>query len=102
MGRAFVRKLTFFTHTIDGRLYGGWYRLESTTDVEVQAMGFLQRTSWEGSTPEAAARRCLEEFVRQRTDASKPTPVLGEMQADLHAPSNPATGSDGSSRPTKQ
>jgi hypothetical protein len=68
-----MRKLTFFTHTIDGKLYGGWYRLEATTNIEVQAVGFLQRVSWNGSNPERAARKCLEDFVRQRAAAGDAT-----------------------------
>ena len=61
-----MHKLTFFTHLIDGKLYGGWYRVRSTTEVEVQALGRLQVVSWEGRSPEAAAQCCLKEFVAQR------------------------------------
>ena len=100
-----MRKLTFFTHTIDGKLYGGWYRLEAPTDIEVQAVGFLQRVSWHGSTPEGAARQCLEEFVRQRANAGEAKPPLRSLGSITNTESLAPRSSNGAStrsRPTKQ
>jgi hypothetical protein len=78
-----MHKLTFFTHLIDGKLYGAWYRVRSTTEVEVQAVGLLKVVSWEGRSPEAAAQCCLEEFVAQCQQAGEPTPMLDEIAAEL-------------------
>ena len=78
-----MHKLTFFTHVIDGKLYGGWYRLRSTTEVEVQAVGLLDVVSWEGRSPEAAAQCRLEAFVAQRQCDGAPVPALDEIVAEL-------------------
>jgi hypothetical protein len=78
-----MHKLTFFTHLIDGKLYGAWYRVRSTTEVEVQAVGLLKIVAWEGRSPQAAAQCCLEEFVAQRQAEGEPTPVLDEIAAEL-------------------
>ena len=80
-----MHKLTFFTHLINGKLYGGWYRVRSATEVEVQALGRLEFVSWEGRSPEAAAQCCLEEFVAQRHEAA---PIGRGVQ-----PASGATGS---------
>jgi hypothetical protein len=78
-----MHKLTFFSHAIDGKLYGGWYRLRSTTEVEVQAVGLLDVVSWEGRSPEAAAQCRLEEFVAQRLEDGAPVPALDDIVAEL-------------------
>jgi len=78
-----MHKLTFFTHVIDNKLYGGWYRLRSTTEVEVQAVGLLDVVSWEGRSPEAAAQCRLEEFVAQRRRYGEPVAALDEIFAEL-------------------
>ncbi len=79
-----MHKLTFFTHVIDGKLYGAWYRVRSTTEVEVQAVGLMQIMFWEGRSPEAAAQCCLEDFISRRLQAGEPTPSLDEITAELH------------------
>ena len=78
-----MHKLTCFTHLIDGRLYGGWYRVCSPTEVEVQAVGLLEVVSWEGRSPEAAAQCCLERFVACRQRSGEPTPVLDQIVTEL-------------------
>jgi hypothetical protein len=78
-----MHKLTFFTHVIDGKLYGGWYRVRSPTEVEVQAVGLLEIATWEGRSPEAAAQCCLEQFVARRLRNGEPTPLLDEIAAEL-------------------
>lgn len=78
-----MHRLTFFTHLIDGKLYGAWYRVRSTTEVEIQALGLLKVVSWEGRSPEAAARCSLEEFVAQRQAEGEATLVLDEIAAEL-------------------
>lgn len=78
-----MHKLTFFTHVIDDQLYGGWYRVRSPTEVEVQSIGLLEIASWEGRSPEAAAQCCLEAFVARRQLTGEPTPVLDDIIAEL-------------------
>jgi hypothetical protein len=89
-----MHKLTFFTHVIDGKLYGGWYRVRSTTEVEVQAVGLLDVVSWEGRSPEAAAQCRLEEFVAQRQCDGAPVPALDEIVAELQEAEMCAATSD--------
>lgn len=71
--------LKFFKHDIEGKTYVGWYRLVSITNLEVQAVGLLQRVSWDGINPEAAARFCLEDYVRTRLAAGQGVPALQDL-----------------------
>jgi hypothetical protein len=71
--------LKFFKHDVEGKTYVGWYRLVSLTNLEVQAVGLLQRVSWDGINPEAAARYCLEDHVRRRLASGQPVPTLQDL-----------------------
>jgi hypothetical protein len=79
-----LHRPTFFTHFVGEELYGGWYRVLSPTEVEVQGVGLLERVSWEGRSPEAAAQCCLEEFVNRRARDGEPATPLSEIAARLH------------------
>ena len=46
--------LTYFTHQVDGRLYGGWYRLLDGGRIEVLAMCKIAIASAGSSAPESA------------------------------------------------
>jgi hypothetical protein len=46
--------LTYFTHEVDGRLYGGWYRLLDGGRIEVLAMCKIAVASAGSSAPESA------------------------------------------------
>jgi hypothetical protein len=67
--------LVYFTHVVDGRTYGAWYRRLSPTELEIFAIGLMARVECpEGQEP-ARIRATLEEFVlRQRSGAASPLP----------------------------
>jgi hypothetical protein len=46
--------LTYFTHEVDGRLYGGWYRRLDGERIEVLAMCKIAIASAGSSAPESA------------------------------------------------
>lgn len=58
-------ELHYFTHSINGKVYGGWYRLVSPGDLEVLGVGSMETVHFAGFEPEAVARSVLEEFVRR-------------------------------------
>jgi len=60
--------LIYFTHVVDGRTYGAWYRRISAAELEIFAVGLMRRVSCpEGQGQElAASRAILEEFVRSQ------------------------------------
>lgn len=57
-------ELRYFSHSIDGTLYGGWFRHLSPNEVEVFAAGLLKKIVIGAQDPEQAARETLEAFVR--------------------------------------
>lgn len=69
--------LRYFTHSIDGKLFGGWYRVLSPHDLEVLGVGILETVQYRGYDPEITARSVLEEFVRRRMRSGKPLPAVG-------------------------
>ena len=64
--------LVYFTHEVDGRLYGGWYRLAPDSSVELYARGQVKKAKLGRSTVEKKACRMLESIVRtiERRSAS--------------------------------
>lgn len=68
--------LQYFTHVVDERLYGAWYRILSPTQMEVLGVGMLEVVSFAGAEPNAVASAVLENFVRHRIDAGIPLPSL--------------------------
>lgn len=56
--------LTYFTHKVDGRLYGGWYRRTANSSVEIYARGQVRKAQLGRLSAEKKARRLLAEIVR--------------------------------------
>lgn len=61
--------LVFLTHTIDDKPYACWYRLLSTTEVEVLAIGLIQTVSCDGINPAFPALSRIE--LRPNVGSSK-------------------------------
>jgi hypothetical protein len=57
--------LIYFTHVVDGRTYGAWYRRLSATELEIFAIGLMKRASCPEGQELATSRAILEEFVRR-------------------------------------
>ena len=55
--------MTFFTHQVNGRTFGGWYRQLAPHEIEIMGAGFLCKTSYAGRDELSVARSVLEEFV---------------------------------------
>jgi hypothetical protein len=72
--------LQYFTHTVDGAVYGAWFRVISPDQVEVMTVGLLETGTF-SFNPEIAARSILENFVRWRARAGAPIPCLDSMTA---------------------
>jgi hypothetical protein len=72
------RELEFFTETIGGQVYGGWYRLLRTGSVEVLLIGLMTQVPLTADmTPETLARDVLRRFIDARVRAGDPVPSLG-------------------------
>ena len=71
--------LQYFTHTVDGHVYGAWYRIISPTEIEVIGVGLLESANYAGFSPDSAARSMLENAVRQRLDSGVPIPNLDTL-----------------------
>lgn len=82
--------LQFFTHAIDGAVYGAWYRTLSPMELEVIGVGMLEQGEYAGFSPESAARSILENFVRQRRKMGAPVPSL-EQPSPKRERSQPTT-----------
>ena len=88
--------LRYFTHAVDGSVYGAWYRVISSTQLEVIGVGMLEPGEYAGFSPESSAKSILENFVRLRRRLGAPVPSL----ADLERPSEESQSqSDTASRP---
>jgi hypothetical protein len=74
-----VSGLQYFTHTVDGHVYGAWYRIISPTEIEIIGVGLLESANYDGFSPENAAKSVLENFVRQRISDGIPIPNLDVM-----------------------
>lgn len=86
----------YFTHSIDGRLYGGWFRIVSQYELEVLAVGILRTVRFGGFDSEQAARSVLEEFVRRRMRGGNPVPTLNDK---ITTSATQTTSSDPDRRP---
>ena len=62
--------LAYFTHEVNGRLYGGWYRKARNLKVEVIARGKRRSGDLGRLKPEERARRLLEEIVLSLTPSA--------------------------------
>jgi hypothetical protein len=56
--------LSYFTHEVDGRLRVGWWRRLKGRRIEVFTRSRVQIEFLESDSPEATARRVLEELTR--------------------------------------
>ena len=86
--------LQYFTHTIDGKLYGGWFRILAPSQLEVLGIGLMQTVQFCGSQPELTARSVLEAFVRGLARNGRPIPAVSD-QASLQSDPSLAVPSDG-------
>ncbi len=59
-----IGSLQYFTHPVDGRLYGGWYR-HTGTSVEVYVRGQVRTVPVGDRPPEQVAQTVLAEIVRR-------------------------------------
>ena len=56
--------MTFFTHRVNGRTYGAWYRQLAPYEIEVMGAGLLCKTTYAGRDELSVARSVLEDFLR--------------------------------------
>lgn len=59
-----MTELVYFTHEVDGRLYGGWYRLGANSTIELYARGQVKKAKLGRLDGQKKACRMLEEIVR--------------------------------------
>ena len=71
--------LQYFVLKIDGREYGGWYRLIESDCLEVLAPGFFTIAVLDGESPQRVACRVFEQFVRVRLRQRAPLPETHGM-----------------------
>jgi hypothetical protein len=76
-------EMTFFTHQVNGRTYGAWYRQLAPREIEVMGAGFLCKTTYAGRDELSVARSVLEDFVRmQMQSGGHPRPLDSPDQRD--------------------
>jgi hypothetical protein len=85
-------RLNYFTHLIDGAVYGAWYRTTSSNELEVIGVGMLESGEY-GFSPEAAAKSILENFVRLRQRMGAPVPSLSSLEQQQGDDPSPRTES---------
>jgi hypothetical protein len=71
--------LQYFTHQVDGALYGAWYRVVAWNEIEVISVGILETAKFAGFSPMNAAQSILENSVRQNSRLGTPVPSLAEV-----------------------
>lgn len=81
--------LRYFTHGVDGSVYGAWYRVISSTQIEVIGVGMLEPGEYAGFSPENSAKSILENFVRLRRRLGAPMPSLADLERPREASENP-------------
>ncbi len=72
--------LRYFTHHVDGAVYGAWYRVISSTQLEVIGVGILEPGEYAGFSPESSARSILENFLRRRRRLGAPVSSLSDLE----------------------
>jgi hypothetical protein len=94
--------LNYFTHAVDGSLYGAWYRVNSPTQIEVIGVGMLESGEYGGFSPESTAKSLLENFVRLRVRMGAPIPSLETLKDEPSKQPDvaeiPSTGASAESR----
>jgi len=83
--------LRYFTHEIDGAMYGAWYRIVTSTQIEVIGIGMLERGEYAGFSPESSAKSILENFVRLRARMGAPVPSLSALDPPTDEPEDMAS-----------
>ena len=69
-------EMTFFTHQVNGRTYGAWYRQLAARELEIIGAGFLRKTSYAGCDELSVARSVLEDFLRgELQTGARPRPL---------------------------
>ena len=69
-------EMTFFTHQVNGRTYGAWYRQLAPRELEIIGAGFLRKASYAGCDELSVARSVLEDFLRgQLQTGARPRPL---------------------------
>jgi hypothetical protein len=76
-------QLNYFTHLIEGKRYGGWYRVVAEHELEVFGIGLMQTVRYAGADPETAACIVLDEFVRRAAHTGIAVPALGDELAPV-------------------
>jgi hypothetical protein len=74
--------LRYFTHEVDGALYGAWYRIVSPTQLEVIGVGLLQACEFAGFSPECSAKSILENFVRVSRSMGVHVPFVRKLERE--------------------
>jgi hypothetical protein len=62
-------EMTFFTHRVNGRTYGAWYRHLAPLELEIIGAGFMRKATYAGSDELSVARSVLEDFLRGQLQA---------------------------------
>jgi hypothetical protein len=95
-------RLNYFTHAVDGAVYGAWYRVNSPTQLEVMGVGMLESGEYGGFSPESTAKSILENFVRLRARMGAPIPSLETLKREQDVQRNAGaispTGNSGERR----
>lgn len=58
--------MTFFTHRVNRRTYGAWYRQIAPREIEVIGTGFMCKAAHAGSDELSVACSVLEEYLRRQ------------------------------------
>jgi len=59
-------EMTFFTHVVNGRTYGAWYRRVAPHEIEVIGAGFMCKAPHAGCDELSVARSVLEDSLRMQ------------------------------------
>lgn len=81
--------LRYFTHEVDGALYGAWYRIISPTQIEVIGVGMLESGEFAGFSPESSAKSILENFVRLSRSMGIAVPSLKTLERSQESETQP-------------
>lgn len=77
--KARTNELRYFVLKLNGREYGGWYRLVDDECIEVIAPGFLSTVLLDGRAPEDVSCQLLEQFIRVRMRQGAPLPAASTL-----------------------
>jgi len=92
--------LQYFTHEVDGAVYGAWYRVAPFNEIEVIGVGMLERGQFAGFSPESAAKSILEAFVRDSIRHGIPMPALERERSSSDVEQTPNASVESRERDT--